>query len=64
VVIHSIKRALVESIEGGSYYHLRQGKALFVFVPINIPGTKSTEFKQYPDEERIFEGWKYEQIAN
>jgi hypothetical protein len=59
---YNIKRGLIESIYGGSNYFLTQGKAAIVNVPIQqgIPGAPPVAVQQGIQDERIFEGWKYE----
>jgi hypothetical protein len=64
---YSIKRALIESISGGSNYFLTQGNVSVVDVPIqDFQGNPVFQhgipvIQQSIKEERIFEGWKYDE---
>ena len=58
--VYSIKRALIESVEGGSNYFVTQGKATLVPIP-HHPGMPQMGIQQQGiHDERIFEGWKHE----
>jgi hypothetical protein len=55
---YSIKRALIESIAGGSDFFVTQGRA--TLVPINQPGMPHGIPQQGIQDERIYEGWLHE----
>jgi hypothetical protein len=57
---YNIKRALIESIAGGSDYFITQGRATLVPM-VNQPGMPQFGVPQQGiQDERIFEGWKHE----
>jgi len=57
---YNVKRALIESVLGGSNYFLTQGKATF----FNIQQQPGVPAQQAIQNESMFEGWKYESINN
>lgn len=50
---YSIKRGLIESVDGGNDYYLTQGKVTQVNLPNGQRGI---------NDERIFEGWKRDEL--
>lgn len=52
---YSIKRGLIESVDGGNDYYLSQGKITIVSLPNGQCGI---------NDERIFEGWKHDELEN
>jgi hypothetical protein len=57
---YSIKRALIESVAGGSNYFVTQGKVTLVPI-LQHPGMPQIGIQQQGiHDERVFEGWKHE----
>lgn len=53
---YSVKRALIESIPGGSNYFMTEG----VVKQVQLPGMPGQPIQQAIQSTKIFEGWKYE----